>query len=137
MKTEESAGIIVFREEGRQVFYLLLQDDSGNWGFPKGKPQSEETFEETALRETREESGLKKIEIIPSFKEEIHYFFQREEKVSKRVLFFLGKTAQKEIKLSFEHRAFQWLTYAQAQKKLGFENSRLLLKKAQAFLSSS
>ena len=54
-----SYGGVVFDDEGR----VLLREPRGHfdgyvWTFPKGRPDGDETPEETALRETLEETGV-------------------------------------------------------------------------------
>ena len=54
-----SYGGVAFDRVGR----VLLREPSGHfddyvWTFPKGRPNSDETPEETALRETLEETGV-------------------------------------------------------------------------------
>lgn len=138
MKTEKSAGIIIFRRLGEEPVYLLLQDGSGYWGFFKGHLQVGETLTEAALREAKEESGLGEIELQSGFQRWIRYFFQnRGEKISKRVCFFLGKAKAQKVVLSSEHQDYQWLPYHQAREKSSFKNTQLLLKEAQEYLSSS
>ena len=44
------------------------------------------------------------------------------------------ETKTSEIKLSFEHVGFTWLSYEEAMKKLTFKNARDVLQKAQDFL---
>jgi len=46
----------------------------------------------------------------------------------------LVETKQKEIKLSFEHTGYQWLSFEEAQKHLTFKNAKQILKKANIFL---
>ena len=132
MKTETSAGIVVFHEKE----FLLLHYPEGHWDFPKGVIESGEGHEQAALRETKEETNLE-VEIIPGFKQEIHYSFERDgEKTSKTVYFFLGKSKTKDVKLSWEHTAFAWLSYEKALQKLTFENAKDLLRKAKKFLET-
>ena len=51
-----AAGAIITREDGK----ILLQrrSDNGNWSLVGGLMELDETFEQTALREIREETGL-------------------------------------------------------------------------------
>ena len=62
MKHEISAGAVVYAYKHTTCYYLLLLYESGYWGFVKGKSESGETLEQTAVREIAEETG---IEIIP------------------------------------------------------------------------
>ena len=74
MKEEISAGIILFNEHEKRKF-LLLNYPSGHWDFVKGKMEDDETTEKTALRETKEETGISDVEFCKGFEEEIEYYF--------------------------------------------------------------
>ena len=137
MSREKSAGAIIFRKEEDNIHYLLLHYPSGSraskdyWDFPKGHIEKEEKEIETAGREVEEETGLKELEFISGFKEQIEYFFKlKGETVFKTVVFFLAETKTKEIKISFEHIGYQWLPYKEAQEQLTFDNAKTILKKA-------
>jgi predicted NUDIX family NTP pyrophosphohydrolase len=60
---KHSAGLLIYRRQGKQIEVLLVHP-SGNynrhkpWGIPKGLPDENETLEEAAVRETREEAGV-------------------------------------------------------------------------------
>jgi bis(5'-nucleosidyl)-tetraphosphatase len=56
-KTVLSAGVIVVRKEPDGWKYLFLRAFR-NWDFPKGETQPGEPALETAIRETREETGI-------------------------------------------------------------------------------
>lgn len=58
------------------------------WALPKGTPDSGETIEETALRETREETGLK-VEIERPLRSIRYYFVRGSTRFHKTVHFFL------------------------------------------------
>ena len=137
MKIEKSSGIIVVRKRQGKIYYLLLRDGLGYWGFSKGHIEIGETLQETASRELAEETALKNIRIQPGFKKWIRYIFQRRnQKIFKLVCFFLGEAMTDKVILSSEHTDFRWLLYKEAQEQLNFKNTRLLLQKAQEFLSS-
>ena len=135
MPIEKSAGAVIFRKDEGKIFYLLLHYEAGHWDFPKGHIEKGEKLEETAKRETKEETGLQDIKFVDGFKEWIKYFFKSEKgNIFKIVTFFLVETNQKEIKLSFEHTGYQWLPLEEAQKQLTFKTAKQILKKANYFL---
>ncbi|MCD6086017.1 DUF4147 domain-containing protein [bacterium] len=144
MKREFSAGTILFREEKDKRFYFLIEDSRGNWGFPKGNLEKGESSLEAALRETKEETGLKEIEIFPGFRKSVNYFYnpgaynqeKKKEKIFKTVVFFLAKTSEKKFKLSFESKNGGWFSFQDSLKKLKFANYQKILQEAEEFLSS-
>jgi len=136
MPIEKSAGAIIFHKEDKKIYYLLLHYQSGHWDFPKGHIEKGEGLEETAKREIEEETGLRDIEITEGFKEIIKYFFKAEGKnILKFVTFFLVETKTKEVKISYEHIGYKWLSYEEALEQLTFKNAKEILKKASDFLS--
>jgi bis(5'-nucleosidyl)-tetraphosphatase len=142
MPVEKSAGAVIFRRENNKIYYLLLhypgvshRADKDYWDFPKGHIEKGEKIEETVKREVFEETGLKDIKILPGFKETIKYFFRfRGKNILKFVTFFLVETMTKEIKISFEHIGYKWLSFEEAIDRLSFNNSREILKKADNFI---
>ena len=134
MKEEVSAGIILFNDEDERKF-LLLNYPSKHWDFVKGKMEKGETPHETAIRETKEETGISDVEFIDGFEEEIEYYFYAEnQEIHKKVIFFLGKTQTTKIVLSHEHLDFIWLEFHNALSKTTYENAKNLLKKSKTFL---
>ena len=135
MKEAISSGIILFNESDKTRKYLLLNYPTGHWDFIKGGIEDGESLQQTAIRETREETGITDIEFIEGFKEEIEYFFRAEnQNVHKKVIFFLAKTNSKNVILSHEHLDSVWLNYNDALKKLTYDNAINLLKKSNTFL---
>ena len=53
-----AAGGIVVRRDGDEAQILLVHRPRGDWTFPKGKAEPNESDEDTALREVEEETGL-------------------------------------------------------------------------------
>ena len=133
---EKSAGCVLFYREKKPLF-LLLKYGLGHWGFVKGHIEENETPIEAMLRELEEETGIRKsdVKVFKGFEEKVTYFFSKEgEKVRKEVIFFLAESKTKEVRLSYEHKAYLWLPYEEALKKLTFDNVKEVLKKANNFL---
>ena len=84
-----SAGGVVYRAVGGGSEVALVHRRSPPlWALPKGTPDAGETLEETALRETREETGLEVVIDQPI--RSIRYFFVRgSTRFHKTVHFFL------------------------------------------------
>ena len=138
MREQKSAGIVLFRNDSGKNEFLLLNYPQGHWDFVKGKIEQNETSHETALRETKEETGIPNIEFIDGFEESIEYDFRfKNEDIHKKVIFFLAKTSEKKISLSHEHNDYLWLGYNDALKKTTFKNAKNVLSKANEFLSKT
>ena len=131
-----SAGVVLFRD-GKKRKYLLLEHSYG-WDLPKGIMDKGEKSQETALRELREETGISKAVILPGFKATVSYMYTwKGKRLLKFVVFYLAKTRQKRVKLSFEHKGYVWLPYKDAVNKatLKFANARNVLRKAERWLN--
>ena len=136
MLDEKSCGAVLFkRQRDGSLKYALLHHEAGHWDFPKGHQEKNETEERASEREIREETGIDDIEIVNGFKEGVRYFFKKgEETVYKEVIFFLARTMTEKINLSSEHTGYAWVSYEHACKKLTYNTSKDLLKKADDFL---
>ena len=130
---ENSCGAIVFNENTEKI--LLVKMHNGNWGFPKGHIENNETKEETAIREVHEETNVN-IKIIPNFEREIKYI--PNEKTIKKVTIFAGITQDEEVKIdTFEIEDFRWCTYEEALKLVTYKLQKDVLEKARkVFLKS-
>jgi bis(5'-nucleosidyl)-tetraphosphatase len=132
--SEKSCGAVVFlRSSGAK--YLLLCYGAGHWDFVKGNVELNESEKDTVIRELQEETGIVDARFIDGFREKIEYFYRRQSTtIHKEVVFFLIETHTEEVKLSFEHVGFTWLTYRDAMKKLTFKNAKDVLQKAHNLL---
>ncbi len=138
MIEETSAGIVLFRKENSKNLFLLLHYPSGHWDFVKGKMEKGESFHDTVTRETREETGITDIKFLDNYEEWIKYEFQYQgELVKKKVVFFLGQTSTRDVKISHEHLDYTWMDYDSAIKKTTFDNAKTVLRKAQDLLSKT
>ena len=138
MIEETSAGIVLFRKEDSKNLFLLLHYPSGHWDFVKGKMEEGESTHETAVRETKEETGITDVNFVYGFEEWIEYNFQyQKELVHKKVVFFLAETTTKEVNISHEHLDYTWMDYNTAMEKTTFDNAKTVLTKAQMLLSKT
>jgi len=138
MIEETSAGIVLFRRENERILFLLLHYPSGHWDFVKGKMENGETPHETAIRETKEETGISDVQFVEGFEEWIRYNFQFEgQLVDKKVVFFLGETKTQDIQISHEHLNFTWMDYLTAMEKTTFDNAKTVLSKAYSLLTKT
>ncbi|MGD2106593.1 MAG: bis(5'-nucleosyl)-tetraphosphatase [Nitrosopumilaceae archaeon] len=138
MIEETSAGIVLFRRENDKILFLLLHYPSGHWDFVKGKMEKGETPHETAIRETREETGITDVTFLDNFEEWIQYNFQYDgELVNKKVVFFLAETKSKDVEISHEHLDYTWMDYVTAMEKTTFDNAKTVLSKSYALLSKT
>ena len=135
MAKEKSCGAIVFKKHKDGIKYLLLHYETNHWDFPKGNQEKDEKEEMTAAREVKEETGIEDMEFVDGFKETIKYFYKKgEETVYKEVVFFLAQTRTENVTLSNEHIGYAWMSYEHAFKRLTFNTSKDLLRKANQFL---
>ena len=128
-----------FLEETAIIYYICFcrtaRKDSGI--FPKGNIDKEESEEEAAKRELKEETGISEIKIVKGFKEKMKYMYRWSgDLVDKEVIMFLGEVEDAKVKLSWEHAAFEWLPFDEA-KKLLKDQKLQMLEKANEFLLSS
>ena len=123
---ENSCGAIVFNENTEKI--LLVKMHNGNWGFPKGHIEKDETKEETAIREVLEETNVR-IKIIPDFEREIKYI--PNEKTIKKVTIFMGITQDEEVTIdTSEIEDFKWCTYEEALKLVTYKLQKDVMENA-------
>ncbi|MDE1810853.1 MAG: NUDIX domain-containing protein [Candidatus Micrarchaeota archaeon] len=139
MKFEYSGGTIVYTyKEGKRVYLLLKSRGRGGyWGFPKGHVEAKESMEATAIRETREESGLR-VRLVPYFRRETKYIFTKNRvKVSKSVVFFLARlpTPIKPRIQKKEIQASAWMELEKAMKAVPFDDIRSMIKEADDYVN--
>ena len=158
MPLEKSAGAVIYRTHrprshsahgGRLSWpkkphreYLVLRYDAGHWDFPKGHLEGQESPEDAARREIREETGLVVRRFIPGFRRNIRYWLWKYPETPggkprrslKIVTFFLAEVTTRDVRLSFEHTGYAWLPFRDAVKLVTYENARELLSSAETLL---
>ena len=139
-REERSAGFLIFHRRPGVAppgdLRFLLLDYGRHWDFAKGHVDPGETDMEAAVRELREETGIRQFCIVPDFQQEIVYFFRsaRHGLIRKTVVFFLAEVARPDVILSEEHVAYDFLPFEQAVKRATFAAAKQLLRAAHARL---
>lgn len=87
-KIIEAAGGLVLDSEEKMLFIKRR----GKWDLPKGKMETGETPEITAIREVEEETGLKALKIIKPLIETYHIYEEAHYQILKISHWFLMKT---------------------------------------------
>lgn len=133
--TQVSAGGVVFRHTGAQVeVALILVGPRERWQLPKGAMATDETNEQAALREVREETGLtaELIELL----DRIEYWFnatRHGERVRyhKFVHFYLMRFLSGDV-ADHDHEVIEarWFNIEQAISLLAFESEKAIMRKA-------
>ena len=121
---QRSAGVVVVRREQGDWRYLLLRAFN-YWDFPKGLVEPGETRQQTAIRETAEETTITDLKFTwGDYTIDTSMYGDR-----KVASYFVAVTAQKDITLPVnpeigkpEHHEFRWLGYIAARSLL---NDRL------------
>lgn len=136
MLRENSAGAVIFRNEGSKRYYLLLHYEEGHWDLVKGKMERGEDERDAVIRETKEETGIEFITFVPGFRDRISYIYKKNsDEIHKEVVFYLAETKKAEVKISWEHRAYQWLSYEKALDRLTYDTAKKILERANNFLN--
>ncbi|MBO6302166.1 MAG: NUDIX domain-containing protein [Ruminiclostridium sp.] len=132
-KFEKTCGAVMFTVKDGTRMYLVIKNESGHIGFPKGHIEYGESESETADREVYEETGLT-FEQYGDFREE--YTYTTRENTVKTGVFFIGKYEYKKPVIQEEEILDDWLVpYEKALELLNFPEDRALLKKAEKYIS--
>ena len=132
-----SAGGVVHRSiDGRIQVALVHRRAPVLWALPKGTPDSGETTEETALRETREETGLE-VEIEAQLRS-IRYFFVRgTTRFHKTVHFFLMRPIGGSLEAhDAEFDEVRWIDLPEALAIMSHATERSVVEEAATLIES-
>lgn len=136
--SEISAGGVVYKVENGQVKIQLIQDRFGQVTLAKGKMESGETVEQTALREIEEETGTIGRIIEPLHTTTYVYNHKEKGKVEKVVHYFLMEAIGGQDRVQIEEISnVLWLSPEEAaarQQTEGYDNVTPVLQLALAKL---
>lgn len=94
------AGIVFCTKAGD---VLILKKPSGLWGMPGGKPVFGEFPEETAIRESEEETGIKASKLSKPL---VIYY-----KNKKYYSYLCILDSEPKVTISNEHKKYKWINY--------------------------
>jgi 8-oxo-dGTP pyrophosphatase MutT (NUDIX family) len=132
-----SAGGVIHRSVDGQIQVVLChRRDPPLWALPKGTPHAGETLEETALRETREETGLGVILEAPI--RSVSYVFVRgRTRFHKTVHFYLMRAVGGDV--SQHDREFdevRWVELNEALELMTHATERALVEEAAEMIAA-
>jgi 8-oxo-dGTP pyrophosphatase MutT (NUDIX family) len=118
MKKEISCGTITFYNDK----VLLIKQNRGYIGFPKGHMEPGETEIDTAIRETKEETNID-VKIHKDKKNHISYVIN--DRISKDVVFFLAEPISFEIqKQDSEIEKTMWVDKSLVCEYLSYDDTK-------------
>jgi bis(5'-nucleosidyl)-tetraphosphatase len=137
--TDSAFGIIPLFPKPDGLHFLLVQQRQGQWGFPKGHAEPGETAIATACREFEEETGITAYTMLdaPSFSEQ-YVVIKQWKLISKTVVYFPALIQNPIVHHDpKEIRAYDWLPYGAARKRLSATNRKHLLQEAHQHLQNT
>ncbi|MDI9259335.1 deoxyribose-phosphate aldolase [Alicyclobacillus sendaiensis] len=139
MRVERAAGGVVVRQRNGAREVLLIDDQYGKVSFPKGHLEPGESWEQAALREVQEETGV--IARIAGDIGRVEYLIERGgERVRKQVRLFLmvAEDGSEPVHQAEEVNGAYFLPWDEAKRRhdeRGYENWRFAFAKADALLA--
>lgn len=118
-----AGGLVVRREKGSVEVALVHRPKYDDWSLPKGKLDADESFEDAALREVWEETGLR-CELGRPL-EPVRYLDHKGR--AKVVRYFVMRPLGGEFEANDEVDELRWASLAQAATALTYEHDRLLV----------
>lgn len=128
---EHSHGIIPLRKTKKGMEVLLVQHKAGHWTFPKGHPEKEEDFCQTACRELFEEVGLKVVYFVDFEPIEDHYFFKKEGKTIEKWVTYFPAIVEGKIKMDKKEIIdAKWVSLREAENLITFSQLKEAFKRS-------
>lgn len=131
--TQYSAGAVIVKDD--KVLLLRRKSPYNDWTFPKGKLENQESSEEAAIREAKEETNLD-VKVTRFLAKNSYKFFWSPTKtlIKKEVVYYLASAITSEIRLASsdneKFEKFEWMEYQNAINSLKHGNEKAVLKEA-------
>ena len=117
MRHIRSCGCILVTDS--KVLLISSYNDIGGifWSFPKGQQEKNETDFETAIRETKEETGLN-VKIIDNHPIKVGHFIEHKT-VYKEIVFYLSEVTGRYLKRQEDEiKEAKWISISKAERYL-------------------
>lgn len=136
MQQDESFGVIpLSKTRGHWEVFLIQHNRSGYWGFPKGHAEANETPNQAAFRELKEETNLELIHLIHDEPLMEQYTFVMEGKrVFKRVFYFIAEVGGKILLQQQEIHDGRWIAFPEAYAQVTHQEGKALLAQVEKML---
>ena len=131
-RDEVSAGGVVFRRD-HDALEILICKDAGyhRWVLPKGLVAQGESYEQAALREVQEETGIHARLVSSLGDPEQYVYMARGVRVFKRVYYFLMEYESGSIDLhDHEMEDVRWVSIDEALDLLAFDGAKRMVSAA-------
>jgi len=136
-KYREAVFVVVYEKGKEGVKYLLFKRKKHwkGWEFCKGGIDKKESQRKTALREVKEESGLKVLN-IKKYKKSGKYLYQKLLKdrpgiIGQTYSLYSAEVGKGKVKLDKEHKehsSYKWVSFEKAIEMLEWPNQRACLR---------
>lgn len=115
------AGVVIVRSAPKeQEVLLVFRGGHGDWSFPKGHCEQGESFEQTAVREIREETGLE-IRLLQRLPDMTYQTSKGEDVV---LGMYLGtpKNETAQVKAEKPEDRVEWIPLSDVETTLSYQN---------------
>ena len=136
VEKEESFGVIpLSKARGRWEVFLIQHSRGRYWGFPKGHGEANETPEEAAFRELKEETNLDLVRYLQKEPLTEQYQFMKEgRRVFKKVTYFIAEVGG-EVRLQQEEiQNGIWVPFPEALDKVTHSEGKSILAQVEKIL---
>jgi 8-oxo-dGTP pyrophosphatase MutT (NUDIX family) len=118
----DRAGCVILSAQNKGKIVLLYRSRENDWTFPKGHVEKDEDPEYTAIRESKEETGLD----VKVIKELPEYFYISPSEGETRVKMFLALSEDdSNLKTEFPGDKIEILFPDEAKEKITYDNLKM------------
>lgn len=136
MEKEESFGVIPLSKLHGVWSVFLIQHTKGRyWGFPKGHAEPDETPQEAAFRELKEETNLDFVRYLQTEPLTEQYQFMKEgRRVAKKVSYFVAEVEGEVILQQEEIQNGIWVPFPEVYEKVTHVEGKAILAQVEKIL---